>query len=121
MFDTLTDEQWQQYETQGYLRLGKVLSDEELATLQQRMDDIMLGRAPLDYDRMLMQLDREPGTGKWDRRPRGTRAPPSATARFRIWSSTHFSWPICENRSFVIFAIASTERIPTLRVFERCS
>ena len=44
--------------------MGKVLSDEELAVLQQRMDDIMLGRAPLDYDRMAMQLDREPGTGK---------------------------------------------------------
>ncbi|MBV7334044.1 phytanoyl-CoA dioxygenase family protein [Chloroflexi bacterium TSY] len=71
MFDTLTDEQWQQYETQGYLRLGKVLSDEELATLQQRMDDIMLGRAPLDYDRMLMQLDREPGTGKMGPQTKG--------------------------------------------------
>ena len=64
MIDKLTKEQWQQYESQGYVRLGKVLTDAELATLQQRMDDIMLGRAPLDYDRMLMQLDRVPGTGK---------------------------------------------------------
>ena len=64
MIDTLTDDQWQQYQSQGYLRLGKVLTDEELTTLQRRMDDIMLGQAPLDYDRMLMQLDREPGTGK---------------------------------------------------------
>lgn len=64
MSATLTDEQWRQYEQQGYLRLGKVLSREELQALQQRMDDIMLGRAPLDYDRMAMQLDREPGTGK---------------------------------------------------------
>ena len=64
MADKLSEQQWRQFETQGYLRLGKVLSDEELAVLQQRMDDIMLGRAPLDYDRMAMQLDREPGTGK---------------------------------------------------------
>ena len=26
-----------------------------------RIDDVMLGNAALDYDRMLMQLDREPG------------------------------------------------------------
>ena len=64
MTDTLTDLQWRQYENQGYLPLGKVLSGEELGELQQRMDDIMLGRAPLDYDRIAMQLDREPGTGK---------------------------------------------------------
>lgn len=64
MLTTLTAAQWHQYESQGYLRLGKVLTDEELATLQQRIDDIMLGRAHLDYDRMLMQLDREPGTGR---------------------------------------------------------
>ena len=64
MPETLTSEQWSLFEAQGYLRLGKVLTGEELAALQQRMDDIMLGRAPLDYDRMAMQLDREPGTGK---------------------------------------------------------
>lgn len=64
MIDKLTEEQWQQYESQGYLRLANVLSDGELTTLQQRMDDIMLGCAPLDYDRMMMQLDREPSTGK---------------------------------------------------------
>lgn len=40
MIDKLTEEQWRQYESQGYLRLGKVLSDGELTTLQQRMDDI---------------------------------------------------------------------------------
>ena len=64
MTDTLTDLQWRQYENQGYLPLGNVLNGEELGELQQRMDDIMLGRAPLDYDRIAMQLDREPGTGK---------------------------------------------------------
>ena len=64
MSGTLTEEQWRQFEIRGYLHLGKVLSNEELGVLQQRMDDIMLGRAPLDYDRMAMQLDREPGTGK---------------------------------------------------------
>ena len=64
MSDSLTNEQWRKFQTQGYLRLGKVATEAELEALQQRMDDIMLGRAPLDYDRMAMQLDREPGTGK---------------------------------------------------------
>ena len=64
MQDSLDQKAWRQYQEQGYLRLGKVLADAELATLQQRMDDIMLGRAPLDYQRMLMQLDRDPATGK---------------------------------------------------------
>ena len=53
----ITDEQWAQYEEKGYLRLGKILSDEDLAALQTRIDDIMMGRAALDYSKILMQLD----------------------------------------------------------------
>ncbi|RIK44756.1 MAG: phytanoyl-CoA dioxygenase [Chloroflexi bacterium] len=53
----LTAAQWQQYRQDGYLRLGKVLSDEELSALQQRIDDIMLGTAPVPYERMMMQID----------------------------------------------------------------
>ena len=53
----LSDEQWQQYERDGFLKLGKLLNDVELAELQGRIDDIMLGKAPVDYERMLMQLD----------------------------------------------------------------
>lgn len=55
--NALTEDQWQQYERDGYLKLGRLLSDPELAALQQRIDDIMLGRAKVDYDQMLMQLD----------------------------------------------------------------
>lgn len=57
MNQILTDEQWAQYEDKGYLRLGQVLSDEDLKALQSRIDDIMLGRADLDYSKILMQLD----------------------------------------------------------------
>lgn len=57
MLQHITDGKWQQFEEQGYLPLGRTLSDDELAALGRRMDDIMLGAAPLDYDRMLMQLD----------------------------------------------------------------
>lgn len=57
----MSDEQWLQYERDGYLRLGRVLGDQDLAALQQRMDDIMLGRADVAYERMLMQLDSSDG------------------------------------------------------------
>lgn len=58
----ISDEQWWQYRQQGYLRLGQVLGDEELVQLQQRIDEIMLGKADVDYDRMLMQLDSASGS-----------------------------------------------------------
>lgn len=53
----LTDEQWLQFERDGYVSLGKLLSDDDLGALQQRMNEIMLGTADVDYTRMLMQLD----------------------------------------------------------------
>ena len=52
---TISDEQWWQYHQQGYLRLGKLLDDAQLAELQQRIDDIMLGK--VSYEKMYMQLD----------------------------------------------------------------
>jgi ectoine hydroxylase-related dioxygenase (phytanoyl-CoA dioxygenase family) len=58
---TITDEQWKEFENQGYVILGRVLSDEDLAALQTRIDDIMLGRADVDYGRLLMQLDSATG------------------------------------------------------------
>jgi len=51
----LTDEQWWQYHQDGYIRLGKLIDGAELANLQQRIDDIMLGKVV--YEGMFMQLD----------------------------------------------------------------
>ena len=53
----INDSQWQQFEEEGYLRLGRVMDDEELATLQKRIDDIMMGKAKLPYDQIMMQID----------------------------------------------------------------
>ncbi len=61
MANYISDAQWKNYREDGYVRIGRVATDEELSALQSRINDIMLGKAPLDYDRMLMQLDREPG------------------------------------------------------------
>ena len=60
----ITAEQWQRFDREGFLHLGQVASDQQLVDMQQRINDIMLGLAPINYDRLLMQLDREPGTGK---------------------------------------------------------
>jgi phytanoyl-CoA hydroxylase len=54
---TLTDEQWAQYKRDGYLNLGLLLEGDALTRMQTRLDDIMMGKADVDYDRMLMQLD----------------------------------------------------------------
>ena len=57
----LGDEQWMQFVRDGYLRLGRVVDGEELADLQQRIDDIMLGKAQVEYDQMMFQLDSDTG------------------------------------------------------------
>jgi len=43
MIDRLSDEQWREYEQQGYLRLGLVLDARELDALRRRIDAIILG------------------------------------------------------------------------------
>lgn len=77
----LSDEQWQQYEEQGYLVLGRIMSDDALAALQQRIDDIMLGRATVEYSKMLMQLDSE--SGKYDETGEQTKGHKGATLNYR--------------------------------------
>jgi hypothetical protein len=57
MPDWIRETQWRTFEAQGYLRLGQILDGAELAALQQRIDDIMLGRAAIEYDQLMMQLD----------------------------------------------------------------
>ena len=69
--DDMTETQWASYEEHGYLRLGLIDAD-TLKRLQNRIDDIMLGKADVDYDRMLMQLNSEDGTyGKVGQQTKG--------------------------------------------------
>jgi len=77
----ITDQQWQQYERDGYLKLGKVLSDEDLAALAQRIDDIMLGKADIDYDQIFMQLDSTDGV--YEHAGKGGRGFKGATLAYR--------------------------------------
>jgi ectoine hydroxylase-related dioxygenase (phytanoyl-CoA dioxygenase family) len=77
----ITPQQWQFYQDNGYLKLGKLLNDADLAALQTRIDQIMLGKAPLDYSRILMQLDSE--TGKYEDAGSASRGHKGATLNYR--------------------------------------
>ena len=77
----ITPEQWAQYDAQGYLRLGRLLNEADLEALCNRIDDIMLGRAAIDYSRLLMQLDST--TGRYEDAGVQTRGHKGATRAYR--------------------------------------
>jgi len=79
--DRLTDEEWAQYERDGYLVLGKLLSDADLSALQERIDAIMMGTADVPYDRLLMQLDST--TGRYEDAPAQSKGHKGATLAYR--------------------------------------
>jgi phytanoyl-CoA hydroxylase len=64
MSNAISEAQWQQYDQSGYLNLGQLLNANDLDALRRRIDDIMLGKARIDYGRLLMQLDSD--TGKYE-------------------------------------------------------
>ncbi len=78
---SLTPAQWTDYERDGYLRLGKLLDGPDLKALQGRIDQIMLGTAPVNYERMLMQLDST--TGAYSDAGPQTRGHKGATLNYR--------------------------------------
>ncbi len=51
----LTPAQLEQFREEGYLLLGQIVSDEEIAALRQRADDIVMGR--VRHEGMWFQLD----------------------------------------------------------------
>jgi phytanoyl-CoA hydroxylase len=77
----ITDRQWNEFDTEGFVRLGKIASDEMLGAMQKRIDEIMLGEADLDYDRMLMQLDSSDGA--YDSAGEQTRGHKGKTLNYR--------------------------------------
>lgn len=77
----LTDSQWEQFERDGFLHLGRVASDAELSALQTRIDDIMLGTALVDYSQILMQLDS--GDGKYENAGQQSNGHKGATLAYR--------------------------------------
>lgn len=73
------EEQHQQFMEQGYLSLGHLLDATALAALQQRIDDIMLGKIP--YPTMRFQLDGT--TGEYKNLPPDSPGHKGATLNYR--------------------------------------
>ncbi len=61
MTPLIPEDKWAQFFRDGYVILDKVLSDEDIAVLNKRLDEIMLGQARMPYERM--RLQREGMTG----------------------------------------------------------
>ena len=74
-------QEFDRFSEQGYLRLGGLLSADELKVLRQRADDIMLGN--ITYEGMTFERDSE--TGRYeDRVPKSRRHEVSTLAYRRI-------------------------------------
>ncbi len=58
---SLSDEELRQFGEQGFLRLGRVVPLAQIEALGRRIDEIMLGQAAINYDQIMMQLDRVAG------------------------------------------------------------
>eukprot|EP01043_Picozoa_sp_COSAG02_P017052 COSAG02_NODE_765_length_17396_cov_16.796786_7_plen_189_part_00 len=59
--DGITAEQWRQFDEEGWVKLSGAVRPEVVKMLQDRIDAIMLGKADVDYDSMMMQLDSTTG------------------------------------------------------------
>ena len=74
----ISEGQWELYDRQGYLKLGRLLDNGQLAELRERMDAIMLGK--VRYPTLEMQLDTG---GAYEDLPDPVRGLPEATLGYR--------------------------------------
>jgi len=54
--ERMTDGLWKEFYDNGFVKLGRTVSDQELGQLTQRIEDIMMGKVQYG-ERLLMQLD----------------------------------------------------------------
>ena len=85
---TIKDAEWNEFQKRGYVRLGSVVTDEELEGLRRRIDEIMLGTAPVPYDRIMMQLDTQ--TGRYEDMDPQTKGHKGATLAYRKMQGLEF-------------------------------
>ena len=69
LLDAISSEQWRTFKSDGVVSLGVIVQPQELETLRERIDAIMLrGDDPargIDCSAMLMMLEGGPQTGGW--------------------------------------------------------
>ena len=71
----ITLEQWEEFDQEGFLSLGQVATNKQIADMQKCINDIMLGLASVNYDQIMMQLDRESDTGRPGPQTKGHKGP----------------------------------------------
>ena len=58
---TWNEKTYQEFLDKGYVHIGNIANSELFKRLENKINDIMLGKEKLDYDKVLMQLDSEEG------------------------------------------------------------
>lgn len=58
---TWNEKTYQEFLDKGYVYIGNMANSDLFKRLENKINDIMLGKAKLDYDKLLMQLDSEDG------------------------------------------------------------
>lgn len=58
---TWNEQKRKEFFENGYVYLGNILEDEIFKRIENKIDQIMLGKASIDYDKLLMQLDSDDG------------------------------------------------------------
>lgn len=59
---SLTPQQWSTFDHDGYVVIPNAIQPITLSTLQTRINDIMMGTADVEYDKLMMQLDSPDGS-----------------------------------------------------------
>jgi hypothetical protein len=80
MTERLTDSQWREYQEQGFTRLGRTLTAADLQALDHRIDAVMMGTAPVQYKKIMMQLDSMQGRRQGSKQTKGHKG---ATLEYR--------------------------------------
>ena len=60
MNSLISENQWADFDEHGYVKRGNVVETDTVDNLGQRINEIMLGQAELNYDQITMQEDADP-------------------------------------------------------------
>ena len=77
----VTEAQWKEFDERGYVVLKNAVSKDTLEKLCDHIDQIMLGKADVDYNKLMMQLDSP--DGKYENTGEQTMGHKGATKSYR--------------------------------------
>jgi len=116
----LNDKMWAKFLEQGYLLLGVVADLQQIELLRQRIDHIVLGSAPVDFDRIMMQLDVVEGHDRPRPQTRGHKGATLNYRKSRTWNWTHCFSNTCNIPSSGPYATGHMAPQPAWRASAPC-